>query len=87
MTELRERVDGLVGRAAGREHDALAVGVLEILCRLYVPADAPLAKLAQVSAYGATTVPVDGPRAAAATEAMQAAASGAVYASHAWSPL
>jgi threonine synthase len=54
---------------------------------MYVPASAPAAKLGQIRAFGARLVPVEGPRPAATAAAEDAAAAGAVYASHAWNPL
>jgi len=56
-----------------------------ITCDLYVPADTPPAKLAQMEAYGARLVRVPGPR-SASTEAVRAA-SDSIYASHSRSPL
>jgi threonine synthase len=58
-----------------------------IACDVYVPADAPASKLRQTEAYGARTIPVEGGREAVTEAATAAAASGAVYASHAWSPV
>lgn len=57
-----------------------------ILCDLYVPADTPPAKLAQMEAYGARLVRVPGPR-SASTDAVRAASETVVYASHSRSPL
>lgn len=54
---------------------------------MYVPASAPAAKLGQISAFGARLVAIEGPRAAATAAAEEAAADGAIYASHAWHPL
>jgi threonine synthase len=53
--------------------------------RIFVPAYASPAKLAQIAIYGAELVPVDGPRENAALAA-QEAATGAYYASHNYSP-
>lgn len=54
---------------------------------VYVPAHASPLKQAQIAAYGAEVVPVDGPRAEAARAVRRAAGEGAVYASHVYSPL
>ncbi|MGX6450099.1 pyridoxal-phosphate dependent enzyme, partial [Patulibacter sp. S7RM1-6] len=58
-----------------------------IRCAVYVPESAPPQKLDQLRAHGATPVLVPGPRPAATGAARRAVAEGAVYASHAWSPL
>jgi threonine synthase len=57
-----------------------------IQARLFVPASASGPKTAQIEAYGAELVRVPGPRSNAAEAARQAAAEGAVYASHAYLP-
>ena len=57
-----------------------------IHARIFVPAYASPAKLAQITVYGAELVPVEGPRENAAFAA-QEAARGAYYASHNYSPL
>lgn len=57
-----------------------------IRCRLYVPKHASAAKLAQITAYGAELIPVEGPRENAA-QAAQAASKASYYASHAYHPL
>ncbi len=54
--------------------------------RIFVPAHASPAKLAQIAIYGAELVAVDGPRENAALAAQEAAAE-AYYASHNYSPL
>jgi threonine synthase len=54
---------------------------------LYVPASAAPAKLVQARAHGAHVVAVPGDRQTAAAAALAAVATGAVYATHAWSPL
>ena len=54
--------------------------------RVFVPAYASGPKRAQIEAYGAEVVPVPGPRSRASEAVQQAAAEGAVYASHAWMP-
>ena len=58
-----------------------------IRCEIYVPSDAPGAKVAQLRAYGATPILVDGPRSDATAAAVRAARAGSVYASHAWNPV
>jgi len=57
-----------------------------IRCRLYVPAYASGPKLAQIRAYGAELVPIEGPREKAAHAAQEAATKN-YYASHAHHPL
>jgi threonine synthase len=81
--------DAVVEDSSGNAGAALAAYCARagIACDLYVPADAPPAKLAQIHAFGARSVPVPGARADATSAAMRAAAEGAVYASHASSPL
>lgn len=54
--------------------------------RLFVPAQTSPAKLAQVAVYGAELVQVDGERENSALAAQAAAAQGAYYASHNYSP-
>ena len=54
--------------------------------RVFVPAAASGPKRAQIEAYGAELVTIDGPRSAAAEAVRQAAETGAVYASHAFLP-
>jgi threonine synthase len=55
--------------------------------RVFVPAAASGPKLAQIAAYGAEVVPVEGPRSQAAEAARRAAAQGAQYASHNYNPI
>jgi threonine synthase len=57
-----------------------------IKARVFVPASASGPKRAQIEAYGAELVPVEGPR-SKATEAAQAAAQSTYYASHIYNPL
>ncbi|MCX8103898.1 MAG: threonine synthase [Candidatus Bipolaricaulota bacterium] len=57
-----------------------------IHCKIFVPASASPAKLAQMRAYGAELIPVEGPRENASL-AVQQAAQGSYYASHVYSPL
>jgi threonine synthase len=56
-----------------------------IRCVVYVPASASAGKLAQIRAYGAEVIPIEGSR-AQTTEAAVRAAGPAVYASHMWNP-
>jgi threonine synthase len=56
-----------------------------IEARIFVPAHASAAKLAQIAVYGATVVPVEGPRENSAQAAQEAAAS-SYYASHNHNP-
>jgi threonine synthase len=56
-----------------------------ITARIFVPAHASPAKLAQIAVYGAELVPVEGPREKAA-EAAQKAAKKTYYASHYYNP-
>ncbi len=58
-----------------------------IRATIYVPAHASPGKRAQIAAYGAELVTVPGPRSQAARAVLEAAASGAVYASHVYHPL
>jgi threonine synthase len=55
--------------------------------RVFVPAAASGPKRAQIAAYGAEVVAVDGPRGLAAEAARAAAADGTVYASHVYNPI
>jgi threonine synthase len=55
--------------------------------RVFVPAAASGPKRAQIAAYGAEVVAVDGPRSAAAEAALAAAKAGAHYASHIYNPI
>lgn len=57
-----------------------------IKARVFVPAYASGPKRAQIRAYGAELVPIDGPRSMAAEAVRRAAEEGAVYASHAMLP-
>lgn len=58
-----------------------------IACDVYVSSTASPVKLAQIAAYGASVIPISGPRQAAAEAALDAAMQGAIYASHLWNPL
>lgn len=55
--------------------------------RVLVPESASPRKKAQIAAYGAELIPVQGPRTAVAEAAQREAAGGATYASHVWIPL
>lgn len=57
-----------------------------IRARIFIPATAAGPKRAQIEAYGAEVVTVQGPRSAASEAARQASEGGAVYASHAYLP-
>ena len=57
-----------------------------IACTIFVPAHASPAKKAQIAAFGARLVSVPGPRENAARAVQQAAAEGAYYASHYYTP-
>lgn len=56
-------------------------------CKIYAPTTASPAKIAQIEIFGAKTVLIPGPRAAAAEAVREAVSDGVVYASHAWHPL
>src|ERR687896_298914 len=56
-----------------------------IVCEVYAPASASATKLAQIRAYGARVVPIDGSRQDVPAAAVSAAEP-AAYASHAWTP-
>lgn len=58
-----------------------------IKARVFVPVSASGPKRAQIEAYGAELVPVDGPRSKATEAAQAAAASGLYYGSHIYNPL
>ncbi|MBI3360296.1 MAG: pyridoxal-phosphate dependent enzyme [Chloroflexi bacterium] len=58
-----------------------------IRARVFVPAATSGPKRAQIEAYGAELVPIPGPRSKAAEAVRQAAADGAVYASHNYNPI
>lgn len=55
-------------------------------CHIYIPETASGPKREQIEAYGATVVPVPGPRSRATQAVMQAVKQGRVYASHAYLP-
>jgi threonine synthase len=58
-----------------------------VRARVFVPAAAAGPKRAQIAAYGAEVVAVDGPRSAAAAAALAAVKAGAHYASHIYNPV
>ena len=82
-------VERVIEDSSGNAGAALAAHCARagIGCDIYAPEATPPAKLAQISAYGARIVPIPGPRPRATEAAEAAAEEGAVYASHAWSPL
>jgi threonine synthase len=82
-------VQAVVEDSSGNAGAALAAYAARAGLRatVYVPAHASPLKQAQIAAYGAEVVPVDGPRAEAARAVRRAAGEGAVYASHVYSPL
>jgi threonine synthase len=55
-------------------------------CAVYIPDSASGPKLAQIEAYGATLIPVPGPRSQATEAVLEAVKQGNVYASHAYFP-
>lgn len=82
-------VERVIEDSSGNAGAALAAYCARagIGCDIYAPESTPPAKLAQITAYGARIVPVPGPRPRATEAAEEAAAAGAIYASHAWSPV
>jgi threonine synthase len=56
-------------------------------CHVYAPASASSSKLAQIRAYGAALISVEGSRSDVAEEAQAAVDGASAYASHAWSPV
>jgi threonine synthase len=58
-----------------------------IRARVFVPASASGPKRAQIAAYGAEVVPVEGPRSKASEAVLAAARAGEYYASHIYNPL
>jgi threonine synthase len=81
-------VDQVVEDSSGNAAASLAAycARADIQARIFVPAHASPAKLAQIAVYGATVVPIEGPRENSALAAQQAAAS-SYYASHNHNPL
>lgn len=80
---IREVVEDSSGNAGAAVAAYCARAAMK--CTIYVPASAPRAKLAQISAYGAQVVKVEGPREAAA-EAVLRAADNVYYAGHCVDP-
>jgi threonine synthase len=81
-------VDEVVEDSSGNAAASLAAYCARagIHARIFVPAHASAAKLAQIAMYGATVVPVEGPRENSALAAQEAARD-AYYASHNYNPL
>jgi threonine synthase len=81
-------VDAVVEDSSGNAAASLAAycARAKIRCRIFVPAHASPAKLAQIRAYGAELILVEGPRENASLAAQQAAQR-SYYASHVYSPL
>jgi threonine synthase len=81
-------IESVVEDSSGNAAASLAAycAQAQIQCRLFVPAQASPAKLAQIRAYGAELVPIDGPR-ENASMAAQHAAQNVYYASHVYNPL
>lgn len=89
VTWLKARgVTEVVEDSSGNAGAALAAYAARagIRARIFVPAYASGPKRAQIAAYGAEVVPVEGPRSAATEAVLRAADQGAVYASHAFLP-
>jgi threonine synthase len=82
-----EEVTEIVVDSSGNAGASLAgyCAAAGIHCIVYAPATASAGKLAQIRAYGAEVVQVDGSR-AQTTEAAVSAAGAAIYASHMWNP-
>ena len=80
LREIVEDSSGNAGAAVAAYSSAAG-----IKCKIFVPAHAPGAKLAQIRAYGAEVVVVEGDREKVAEEARSAAAR-SYYASHLWNP-
>lgn len=81
-------VDKVVQDSSGNAGCSIAAYAANanIACDIFVPADTSKAKLAQVRAYGANLILVDGDREATAATALLAAQS-SYYASHCYNPL
>jgi threonine synthase len=87
----RLRSDGVAGitvDSSGNAGASIAAygAAAGLRVRVYVPASASTAKLAQIRAYGAEVVAVEGTRQAVGEAAVAAATDEFVYASHVWSP-
>ena len=88
LTHLRARgVRQVVEDSSGNAGAAVAAYAAHagIGCRIFVPAATSSGKLAQITAYGATVVPVEGTR-EAVTVSARAEAEQSDYASHVFSP-
>ena len=81
-------IDRVVEDSSGNAGASLAAyaGRAGIHCEVCIPASASSAKLAQIEAYGAEVIEIRGKREYAALAAWAAAAHGAYYASHVYSP-
>jgi threonine synthase len=79
----------LIEDSSGNAGSSLAAYTAKagIQAKIFIPADASGPKRQQIARFGAELIPVPGPRANAAAAVLQAARSGAVYASHAYLPL
>jgi threonine synthase len=82
-------VESVVEDSSGNAAASLAAycAQAQIQCRIFVPAQASPAKLAQIRAYGAELMPIEGPRENASSAAQDAAQQNAYYASHVYNPL
>lgn len=86
---LRSRgVDAAVEDSSGNAGASFAAYAAEagIRARVFVPDYASGPKRAQIEAYGAQLQPISGPRSKASEAVLQAAETGAIYASHAYMP-
>ncbi len=82
---IREAVEDSSGNAGASFAGYAARAGLQ--ARVFVPATAAGPKRAQIAAYGAQVVPVEGPRSKAAEAAEAAVKAGAQYGSHIYNPL
>ena len=82
-------IDDVLDDSSGNAGAALAAygARAGLRVRVFAPAHAPAAKLAQIEIYGAEVVTIGGPRPKATEAALQAVAAGAYYATHAYHPL
>src|SRR5258707_15158940 len=80
-------VPGILEDSSGNAGASMAAytAACGMSCRILVPADAPSGKLVQMSAMGATVIPVSGTRQDVAERAL-AEAGQHFYASHNWQP-
>ena len=81
-------VEGVVEDSSGNAGSSLAAYAARagIRAKVFVPAYASGPKQAQIRAYGAEVVGIQGPRSSAAQAVLQAAEGGVVYASHVYLP-